>query len=62
MALATDYVINAKLSGRTNNPFELKSEEVSFHVLSQNIEIDLLQQRDDNNFPKPLRPVDGVLL
>ena len=62
VVLATIFTITERIGRRTEDPFENKFEDIPMTALCRNIEIDLRQQLGESSIPKPLEPVDGILM
>ena len=62
IVLATIFTVTERIGSRTEDPFELKMEDVAMSSICRNIEIDLRQQLGEASVPSPLEPADGVLM
>ena len=62
IVLATIFTVTERIGSRTEDPFELKMEDVAMSFICRNIEIDLRQQLGEASVPSPLEPADGVLM
>jgi len=56
------FVIAERLAAEIKNPFENQPNDTPMTALCRTIEIDLRQQLGEEDLPKPLEPVKGVLM
>ncbi len=56
------FVMLERISASCEDPFEWCGTDVPIATLCRVIEIDLREMLDEDDIPKPLRPVEGMLL
>ncbi|MDN5753635.1 MAG: hypothetical protein L0H15_10210 [Nitrosospira sp.] len=62
VVVATIFSATERIGSRTEDPFELKMEDIAMSSICRDIEIDLRQQLGERSIPAPLEPKDGVLM
>lgn len=62
VVLAAVFTVTERIGSRTEDPFELKMEDIAMSSICRNIEIDLRQQLGEASVPAPLEPTDGILM
>lgn len=56
------FIVTERVGSELRNPFENEQNDTPMTALCRTIEIDLRQQLGETDVPRPLKPVDGVLM
>lgn len=56
------FLVLSRISSLLENPFGLRPNDLPLTALSRTIEIDVRQSLDEKDTPKPVEPINGILL
>lgn len=60
--LMLSFLLTERLGSELKNPFENRVNDTPMTALCRTIEIDLRQQLGESDLPKPIEPVNGILM